>query len=98
MAFAKMRRLERARDMLQEPDATTTVTGVALLCGFLNQGHFARDYRERFDELLSRALKSSNPGNARSTREMPQPNLAHTDDQRESCNSHQGKCVASRQQ
>ena len=59
MAFAKMRRLERARAMLQAPDATTTVTGVALLCGFLNQGHFARDYRQRFGELPSTTLKAS---------------------------------------
>lgn len=59
MAFAKMQRLERARAMLQAPHATATVTGVALSCGFLNQGHFARDYRERFGELPSRTLKSS---------------------------------------
>lgn len=57
MAFAKMRRLERARALLRTPNAQTTVTGVALVCGFHNQGHFARDYRMRFGELPSETLK-----------------------------------------
>jgi len=59
MAFAKMQRLERARALLQRPTVTTTVTGVALLCGFQIQGHFARDYRVRFGELPSETLKNS---------------------------------------
>jgi AraC-like DNA-binding protein len=59
MAFAKMRRLERAHALLRAPDAATTVTGVALACGFLNQGHFARDYRARFGELPSETLRGA---------------------------------------
>lgn len=59
MTFAKTRRLERVRETLQRPSATTTVTGVALLYGFNNQGHFARDYRERFGELPSQTLRRS---------------------------------------
>lgn len=57
MVFAKMQRLERARRLLQAPDAATTVTGIALQCGFLNQGHFARDYRAHFGELPSQTLR-----------------------------------------
>jgi transcriptional regulator GlxA family with amidase domain len=59
MEFTKMRRLERARQMLQTPDAATTVTGTALLCGFHNQGHFARAYRNQFGELPSETLNNN---------------------------------------
>lgn len=59
MVFAKMRRLDRARAELQASDTTTTVTGVALRWGFQNQGHFARDYRQRFGELPSQTLRRS---------------------------------------
>ena len=62
MAFAKLRRLEHAQRALQTPNAATTVTGVALLYGFHNQGHFARDYRERFGELPSATLRRSRGG------------------------------------
>lgn len=56
MAFAKQIRLRRARDLLTSPNDTTSVTGVALACGFSNLGHFARDYRSAFGELPSRTL------------------------------------------
>lgn len=59
MAFAKQIRLRRARDLLTSPDGTTSVTGVALACGFSNLGHFARDYRSTFGELPSRTLRMS---------------------------------------
>jgi len=61
MAFARTVRLKRARDMLAAPDAETSVTSVAFVCGFGNLGHFARDYRQAFGELpsvtLSRATR-----------------------------------------
>ena len=57
MTFLKKIRLERARDMLRTGDAQTSVTGVALACGFHNLGHFARDYRDCFGELPSETLK-----------------------------------------
>lgn len=56
MAFAKMVRLKHARIMLQQATLTTSVTAVALACGFANQGHFARGYRETFGERPSETL------------------------------------------
>ena len=56
MAFAKMVRLKHARQLLSAPDAETTVTSVAFVCGFGNLGHFARDYREAFGERPSTTL------------------------------------------
>ena len=56
MAFAKMVRLRHARDMLAAPDAETSVTSVAFVCGFGNLGHFARDYRKAFGERPSATL------------------------------------------
>ncbi len=56
MAFAKMVRLKRARALLSAPDAETSVTSVAFVCGFGNLGHFARDYRQAFGERPSETL------------------------------------------
>jgi transcriptional regulator GlxA family with amidase domain len=56
MAFVKSIRLQHARQMLQQPDGTTTVVSTAFACGFLNPGHFARDYRIAFGELPSATL------------------------------------------
>ena len=56
MAFVKSVRLQHARRMLQQPDSTTTVVSTAFGCGFLNPGHFARDYRLAFGELPSATL------------------------------------------
>src|SRR5262252_2656430 len=56
MAFVKSVRLQHARRMLQQPDSTTTVVSTAFACGFLNPGHFARDYRLAFGELPSATL------------------------------------------
>jgi AraC-like DNA-binding protein len=56
MAFVKSIRLQHARRMLLEPDGTTTVVSTAFACGFLNPGHFARDYRLAFGELPSATL------------------------------------------
>jgi AraC-like DNA-binding protein len=59
MAFVKSVRLRHARDMLQHPESTTTVVSTAFACGFLNPGHFARDYRIAFGELPSATLAAS---------------------------------------
>ncbi|MEW6453527.1 MAG: AraC family transcriptional regulator [Pseudomonadota bacterium] len=59
MVFLRQVRLRQARKMLMSPKPDTTVTGVALACGFLNTGHFARHYREAFGELPSKILTAS---------------------------------------
>jgi transcriptional regulator GlxA family with amidase domain len=56
MSFLQRVRLEQARRMLQTPDETTSVTAVGLWCGFHNAGHFARYYRQAFNELPSATL------------------------------------------
>jgi AraC-like DNA-binding protein len=55
--FAKRIRLLRARELLEQASAETSVTQVSLKCGFQNPGHFARDFRLAFGELPSEALK-----------------------------------------
>lgn len=57
--FAKRIRLNRAREMLEQPGENTSVVQVALKCGFQNPGHFARDFRLAFGELPSETLKRS---------------------------------------
>lgn len=59
MAFAKMVRLRHANSELRAADNGTTVTGVALACGFGSLGHFARQYREAFKEFPSETLEKS---------------------------------------
>jgi AraC-like DNA-binding protein len=59
MAFVKSVRLQNARRMLQQPDGATTVVSTAFACGFLNPGHFARDYRLAFGELPSATLAAA---------------------------------------
>jgi AraC-like DNA-binding protein len=56
MAFVKGIRLSHARAMLEHPEQPTSVISVAFSCGFLNPGHFARDYRLAFGELPSVTL------------------------------------------
>jgi transcriptional regulator GlxA family with amidase domain len=57
--FAKRIRLGRAREMLEQADEDTSVTQIALKCGFQNPGHFARDFRLSFGELPSETMKRS---------------------------------------
>ena len=54
--YLKELRLRRALVILENPDLDTTVTQVALTCGFLNGGHFAHDYQSQFGELPSETL------------------------------------------
>jgi AraC-like DNA-binding protein len=43
--------------MLQATIQGTSVTQVALRCGFQNTGHFAREFRPAFGELPSETLR-----------------------------------------
>jgi transcriptional regulator GlxA family with amidase domain len=64
MAFVKSVRLNHARRMLQSPEGPISVVAVAYSCGFLNPGHFARDYRLAFGELPSATLsRAKHKGN-----------------------------------
>jgi AraC-like DNA-binding protein len=56
MQYVKNVRLEKARKLLTDAGTSQSVTAVAFACGFLNLGHFARDYRNRFGELPSQTL------------------------------------------
>jgi AraC-like DNA-binding protein len=60
--FAKRIRLNRVREMLEDCHEGTSVTQIALKCGFQNPGHFARDYRLAFGELPSETLRRSTSG------------------------------------
>lgn len=55
--FAKQVRLKRAAELLRSPTDTTTVTAVALRCGFQNFGRFAADYLRLHGELPSETLR-----------------------------------------
>jgi transcriptional regulator GlxA family with amidase domain len=50
MQFVKRLRLGHGRAMLINPTDETSVTRVALACGFGNLGHFAIDYKKAFGE------------------------------------------------
>ncbi len=52
-------RLQTAQAMFQEPEVHTSVTDVALHCGFTDLGHFARDYRQMFGEEPSQTIASA---------------------------------------
>jgi AraC-like DNA-binding protein len=54
--YVKRVRLKRARQMLTSPTQRTSVTAVAVACGFDNPGHFAGNYRLAFGELPSQTL------------------------------------------
>lgn len=60
-AFARKIRLEHAHKLLRQPAENTTVTGVALACGFSNLGRFAQDYLNVFGELPSKTLSLKEP-------------------------------------
>jgi AraC-like DNA-binding protein len=59
MAYVKNVRLEHARRMLQAAEGEASVIRIAYTCGFLNSGHFARDYRTAYGELPSATLNKA---------------------------------------
>ncbi len=59
MSFVKQMRLEHARRMLESSDFNSSVTDIAIGCGFGNLGHFASDYLKRFGERPSETLRRS---------------------------------------
>ena len=65
MSFVKQVRLQHARARLIDPAEDTSVTAVALDCGFNNLGHFAKDYCAGFGELPSETLKGAKQSQGR---------------------------------
>ncbi|WFN59285.1 MULTISPECIES: helix-turn-helix domain-containing protein [unclassified Synechococcus] len=57
MAYFKLQRLHGVRrGLLEAAPGAVTISGLAASWGFLNPGHFARDYRRLFGELPSATL------------------------------------------
>jgi transcriptional regulator GlxA family with amidase domain len=56
-SFVKQVRLQHAREMLENPDRSYSVTETAVGCGFGNLGHFAGDYLKYFGERPSDTLR-----------------------------------------
>lgn len=56
MAFVKLVRLRRAREILMSGDPGVSVIATAFNCNFASPGHFARDYRQAFGELPSETI------------------------------------------
>jgi AraC-like DNA-binding protein len=59
MAFAKMVRLRRAREIFMSGDPGVSVTATAFICNFGSVGHFARNYRDAFGELPSQTISAA---------------------------------------
>lgn len=60
MEFAGQVRLHRARDLLQHPDAATTVAQTALACGYSDLARFDIDYQRAFGERPAQTLLRGN--------------------------------------
>jgi AraC-like DNA-binding protein len=57
MAFVRHFRLLRAKEILSLAAPETSVSSVALRCGFQSPGHFSKNYSRLFGELPSKTLK-----------------------------------------
>ena len=58
MTYLKTQRLKQVRYQLKAPDQNqTTVTDIAIQCGFWHMGQFAQDYRKMFGERPSETLR-----------------------------------------
>jgi AraC-like DNA-binding protein len=55
--FLSRMRLEHARDLLRHPNPATTVTGVAVGCGFADAAGFDREYAQAFGERPAQTLR-----------------------------------------
>lgn len=58
MAYLKTQRLKQVRRQLETSDHhQTTVTDIAIQCGFWHMGQFSKDYRKMFGECPSETLR-----------------------------------------
>lgn len=74
MAFARQRRLQEARRLLESGDGNHTVTSVAFRCGFNDVGHFSREFSKAFGEAPSAVrARGSRSSPAKGPRETGRP-------------------------
>jgi len=75
LEFARRLRLDHARRQLEHPQPETTVTGVALQCGFGDLGHFGKAFARAFGEqpsaVLTRARNQGWRGEVQADRRAP---------------------------
>ena len=62
LVFAKQVRMQQAQRLLNRADQATTVTEIAMDCGYSNLSAFSKDYRRAFGELPSQVLNRSRKG------------------------------------
>lgn len=63
MVYVRQRRVEIAHDLLADADpGSTTVTAIAMSCGFMELGRFASLYRYYYGETPSETLRYSEGG------------------------------------
>jgi AraC-like DNA-binding protein len=62
--FAKRLRLAQARRMLEDAEASHSVTNVAFACGFSDLGRFSKDFAQAFGQRPSEILKRRKAGAA----------------------------------
>lgn len=61
MQFLIECRLRSAREALQSPSPTDSVSSIAYACGFVHSGRFTATYRRRFGENPSETLRKADP-------------------------------------
>ncbi len=66
-SFARQRRLQHARNLLQEAPRGQNVTSVAFACGFTDASHFSREFSKAFGENPSAILARNRRVTPRST-------------------------------
>ena len=57
LEFLTEQRLQKARAKLKKPSSNSSVSSVALDCGFIHMGRFSRVYKRRFGESPSETLQ-----------------------------------------
>lgn len=61
MKLLKLKRLQCANELLNDPGSSLTVTDIAMVCGFNKLSNFTQDYKQRFGETPSDSLKRHRP-------------------------------------
>jgi transcriptional regulator GlxA family with amidase domain len=54
-------RMDQSRELLMQAGENDRVADIALSCGFVNLGRYAKVYREKFGEAPSETLRKASP-------------------------------------